>query len=317
MTTDVGPRPGSSRLSSRLRTWLAPAVPLRRIRVLRVVVYLFVIVDVVLISRVGFSHGDTPGELYRPLILRSALNLPAPNPVYVRVLAVVIVCSALVAACGRLPRLAGWVCFLGMLDWLSNVFSYGKVDHDHLALVVALAVLPTVKTPTVGTSTAAAAQATDPRRDDVASEAAGWALRCIQLAVVATYLLSVVAKVRFGGWGWPTGAIFTWAFIRRGTALADLMLQVPWLVAASQWALVVLETASPALLFLRGRPLRLLIVAFAGFHLATWVLIGIHFLPLAVCLLAFLPVERLVRRRYGSSSGEGREGVIADIRGAE
>ena len=87
------------------------------------------------------------------------------------------------------------------------------------------------------------------------SEAAGWALRCIQIGVVATYFLSAVAKIRFGGWGWPNSAIFTWAFVRRGTALADQLLRWPWAVVASQWALIILETLSPVLLFLRGKAL--------------------------------------------------------------
>ncbi|MGL5911329.1 MAG: hypothetical protein ACRCZP_15125 [Phycicoccus sp.] len=273
-----------------MRRWAAPEVPLARLAVFRTAVYLFVLFDIAQVSDVAFSHGDTPASLYRPLVLRSALNLPAPNPVYVRVLVAVIVISALVAAAGRLPRLAGWTCCAAMLDWLSNAFSYGKVDHDHLALVVALAVLPT----------AGPAR----WRDDGASEAAGWALRCVQVGAVATYALSAVAKVRFGGWGWPSSAVFTWAFVRRGTGLAEAMLRTPWLVVASQWALITAEALSPALLFLRRRLLYLALAGFASFHLATWLLLRIHFLPLVVCLLAFLPLERLVPARWrGTATG--------------
>lgn len=265
----------------RLRAWAAPATPLARVARLRTAVYLFVLFDVAKVSDVALAHGDTPASLYHPVGLRTLLHLPAPSPGYVRGLAAVIVVSALVAAAGRLPRLAGWACCLAMLDWLSNAYSYGKIDHDHLALVVALAVLPTV--------------ARAGWRDRGTSEAAGWAIRCVQVAVVATYFLSAVAKVRFAGWGWPSSAIFTWAFVRRGTHLADLMLTQPWLVKASQWALFLAEALSPALLVVRPRLRYLGVAAFGLFHLTTWLLIEIHFLPLVVCLLAFLPLERLPR----------------------
>ncbi|MGL5817883.1 MAG: hypothetical protein ACRCYR_09995 [Phycicoccus sp.] len=273
-----------ARAAAAVRRWAAPETPLARLAVFRTAVYLFVLFDIAQVSDVAFSHGDTPASLYRPIVLRSVLHLPAPNPAYVRVLAVVIVVSALVAAAGRLPRLAGWTCCAAMLDWLSNAYSYGKVDHDHLALVVALAVLPTV----------------GPARwrDGGTSEAAGWALRCVQVGAVATYALSAVAKVRFGGWGWPSSAVFTWAFVRRGTGLADAMLRIPWVVVTSQWALITAEALSPALLFLRRRLLYLAIAGFACFHLVTWLLLRIHFLPLVVCLLAFLPLEQVVPARW-------------------
>ena len=38
------------------------------------------------------------------------------------------------------------------------------------------------------------------------SQAAGFALRAVQLAAVATYFLSAWAKVRFGGWDWVNSA---------------------------------------------------------------------------------------------------------------
>jgi hypothetical protein len=282
---------------SRVRGWAAPAVPLGRVAVLRTTIYVFVLFDMWRISNGAWSHGDAPEQLYKPLGIRTLFHLPAPSHDYVRILAAVIVVSALVAATGRLPRLAGWVCAAGMLDWVSNNFSYGKIDHDHTALMIALLVLPTVGRARW--------------RDTEPSQAAGWALRCIQIGVVATYFLSAVAKIRFGGWGWPSSAIFTWAFVRRGTALAQRMLDYPILVVGSQWALIILETLSPALLFLRGKVLYLAIAVFGFFHLTTYLLLGIHFLPLVICLLAFLPLERLVpasgHARTAEPSGRSRK----------
>ncbi|MEO7746590.1 MAG: hypothetical protein ABIV05_10230 [Actinomycetota bacterium] len=268
-----------------MRTWFAGAVPVRRIAVLRTVIYLFVVVDVLRIGNDPLAHGDVPADLYRPILLRSWLHLPAPSHDYVRVLLGVLIVSALVAATGRLPRVAGWVTLLAVLDWMSNNYSYSKIDHDQFALVLALAVLP------------AAGPARWRDGDGLRSEAAGWAVRMVQVGVVCCYLLSAVSKMRFGGPGWANGAIFTWAFTRRGTALTDLLLSVPGLVHLMQWVVLVAEFCSPALLVVRGRLLWAGLAFFATFHLMTYLTIRIHFLPLVVCLTAFLPLERLVPHR--------------------
>lgn len=134
--------------------------------------------------------------------------------------------------------------------------------------------------------------------DELRSEAAGWAVRLIQVGVVLSYFLSAVAKMRFGGLGWAHGAIFAWALTQRGTALTDRLLSVPGLVHLMQWVVLVAEFLSPALLFVRGKLLWVGLAFFATFHLMTYLTIRIHCLPLAVCLLAFLPVERLVPARW-------------------
>ncbi len=262
-----------------MRRWTAPPIALRRIAILRVVLYLFVLFDITKVANDPVPHGSVPASLYRPILLRSWLHLPAPNPAYVHVLQAVLVVSALVAATGRLPRLAGWTCCLAMLDWLSNDYSYTKIDHDQFAFVVALAVLPTVGRARLG--------------DRTLSEAAGWAVRCIQIGAVACYFLAAVSKMRFGGWGWANGAVFTWAFTRRGTGLAHALVRVPHLVVLTQWLVLTAEAFSPLMLWLRGRALYAYVAFFGTFHLMTYLTIKIHFLPLVICLLAFLPLEDL------------------------
>lgn len=133
-------------------------------------------------------------------------------------------------------------------------------------------------------------------RDDTASKAAGWALRAIQIAVVATYFCSVLAKIGYSGSlaAWGNSAILTWAVIRRGNGPARWMVEhTPWVFVPAQWAGLLMELCSPVVLFLRGRAFHLAVLVFLGFHLSTLVLLGIHFLPTVVCWAAFLPVERL------------------------
>lgn len=273
----------------------APLLPPARVAWLRRVIYPFVIIDVLVFVRDPIPHADVPAALYRPLLVRDVLHLPQPSPGYVRVLLAVLLVSATVAAIGRLPRLAGWVCAIAMLDWLSNGMSYGKVDHDHFALVVALVVLPTVGRARV-----------DDRGGD---GRAGWAVRMIQFAVVACYCLAAWAKVRQSGWGWASGSTLTWALTRRGQGLAAMLAEHPTLTQVMQWVTWIAEFASPLMLWLRGRPLYAYLLFWGLFHLSTWLLLTIHFLPLAVCLLAFVPLERLgepglrsrwARRRRGA-----------------
>jgi len=258
--------------------WLLPPVPLRRIAILRAIIYPFLLCDVLLVSRGTFDHLTSPLSSYHPVRIAGLLHLPPASPALVYPLLAVLVVGCPLVAAGRAPRLAGWPVGLAYLLWTLLEMSYGKVDHDHLALLTAVLVLPT----------AGPARFAD--RDD--GEAAGWALRWIQLAVIATYFLAAWAKVRFGGWDWPTGATFYWAMSRRGTGLGRLLLHAPWLLWLSQWLLIGLEALSPLLLFLRGRARLLGVVVLVGFHIVTYATLTIHFLPLVVCLAAFLSLER-------------------------
>ncbi|MGI9120792.1 MAG: HTTM domain-containing protein [Acidimicrobiales bacterium] len=259
------------------RWWISP-LPRARVARLRTVLYLFIFVDVLLTTSWVADHADVPGQLYRPVLVARALSLPMPGPSVVHGVELALLVGAAVAASGRLPRLAGTTVFALYFEWMVIAFSYGKVDHDRFAFLVALAVLPTV----------GRVSGTDLRAD----RAAGWALRSIQMAVVVTYLLAAVAKFRFGGLAWLTSATLAWAVVRRGTFLADPLAQVPWVLQVAQWGIVAFELASP-LLLMRGRVGKVMLGLAIAFHLVTYATITIIFLPHILCLLAFLPLERL------------------------
>jgi hypothetical protein len=269
-------------VAAAVRAWWFPAEPVRRVAVLRAVVYLFVPFDLFVLVNDIVPHAYGPAILYKPLLIPQLLHLPAPVPWYAQTLRVVLIVGALVAASGRLPRLAGWTVAVGYFHWILIGFSYGKVDHDHLAFVVALFVLPLA-----GTARG---------RVGERSEAAGWTLRCIQVAAICTYFLSAFAKLRYGGWGWANSATFYWALTRRATGLGERLLDHPGLLVPAQWGLLVMELLTPAVLFLRGRPRLAAIGVLLSFHLVTYLAIEIHFLPTMICLLAFLPLERLTRK---------------------
>ena len=267
--------------------WLYAPAPLARVAVLRVVTLLFIPVDVLLTTTWVRGHAQVPGELYVPLRLGRLLPLPTPGP-WVEVLQVVLIAAALLAALlavrDRLPRLAGWVVAGLYLEWMVVAMSYGKVDHDRFAFLVALFVLPSVGRAGL--------------RSRERSQAAGWALSMIAVAVVATYVLAAVAKLRFGGLDWVNGATLTRAILRRSTPLSEPLLDLPAVLHAAQYGIMAMELLVAPLLLVRWRDERrtwALAVGFLGFHLLTFALITIIFLPHCVALLALLPLERLVR----------------------
>lgn len=273
---DAGAGAGAGRRGLLLR-WCLPDFGAGRVAWLRVFVSVVVLLDVYVFTP-GIGHGSTP-DLYRPVFFLAHAHVPAPTSGLLQLLRAVLTIGALVAATGRWPRLAGWPLALSYILWDLYAMSYGKVDHDKVALIVAVLVLPTVGRTAF--------------RDTRPDEAASFAVRTIQVAVVATYFLSACTKLKLGPTTWVDSAVFVWAISRRGNEVSKLLLLVPEVLKLSQWGLLALELSSPLLLFLRRRALVLGVGAYAVFHLTTWMAISIHFLPTAVCLTAFLALERL------------------------
>jgi hypothetical protein len=266
-----------------VRSWLLPVLPESRVAALRTVLYLFVIIDLHLFVRdpIPLSRHS---ELYQPLLIARVLHLPQPSVPLTLTLYVILIVGCLVAACNVLPRLAGGVVAAAFTWWTAIGMSYGKVDHDHLALVVALWVLPTVGV------------IADRWRSTERSAQAGWALKCIQISVILTYFLSALTKTRSGGWSitsWPDSSILMWAIVRRPHGLGQFLLSYPELLHLMQWLSFSAELTSVVVLWLRGRALLAAAVFWIGFHVFTLAILYIHFAPTAICWLAFAPLERL------------------------
>lgn len=264
-----------------MTAWLHRPVALARIAWLRTLLYLFVPLDVLVTTPWVAAHDTAPASLYAPLFVGRVLQHPAPTTLLVDVVQVLLLVAALVAATGRAPRLLGSAVAVLYFEWMLIAMSYGKVDHDRFAFLVALAVLPTI--------------GKIRWRDNSSDANAAWAIRAIQLAVVATYFLSTFAKFRFGGLDWVNGATLMRAVLRRGTDLAEPLTTVPWVLHVGQYLIVIFELASP-LMLVRGRIGRFMLASAVLFHTVTFLAIRIAFWPHLLCLLAFLPLERLEQR---------------------
>src|SRR5699024_6311079 len=207
-TAEAGARNGFLR-------WFMPELPLARVAVFRVFIYIFIIIDVLTISGDVIAHGWTP-EFYQPLWLARALHIPAVSVLGAQILLAVIIVSSLLAAAGVVQRLSGWAAALSFGAWMFYTQGYGYVAHDHMALVIAAFVLPTV-----GAARFRDVEATSAR--------AGWALRVVQISVVLTYFYSVLMKWIASGniAHWGNGAVIIWALMRRGAEWSKPFLEMP------------------------------------------------------------------------------------------
>ena len=268
--------------------WFMPAVPLARVAVFRVFIYVFIIIDVLTISGDVIAHGWTP-EFYQPLWLARFLHIPAVSVLGAQILLALIIVFSLLAAAGIFQRISGWAVAITFGAWMFYTQGYGYVAHDHMALVIAAFVLPTIGTARF-------------RDVGTASARAGWALRVVQIAVVLTYFYSVLMKWIASGniTHWANGAVIIWALMRRGAEWSKPFLEMPGLLIAAQWATLVFEFLSPVVLFLKGKWLYGVVVFFCLFHLMTYIALGIHFLPTVICWAAFLPLEKLVPKRFAA-----------------
>ena len=291
-------------VAGRMLGWFAPVAPDCRVAVLRTVLYVFVLLDIHLFVNDPPTLSRDP-QLYQPLFFERFLHLPTPSYPLVMVLYVVLWVGCLVGAANRMPRAAGFAVAAAFTWWTAIGMSFGKVDHDHLALVMALWLLPTVG-PIAGDTVRA--KWTGSER----SVQAGWALRCIQIAVIATYFMSALTKLRNDHWvlsAWPESYILTWAIVRRPHGLGQFFLPHPGVLRVMQWFSFLAELTSPIILWLRGRALLAAALFWLGFHVFTTALIYIHFLPTVVCWLAFAPLERLApwwRRRRPARTTPGQ-----------
>jgi hypothetical protein len=281
MNGDTEGRVGGGGAGGRGRVvgWLTEAVPRGRVAAFRTLIYLFVAADLVVFTPWVRNHASTPGDLYRPLLVGRLLPLPVPTPLLVHSIFWALLILALAAATGRAPRLLGWVVFALYFEWMVIAMSYGKVDHDRVGLLVALAALPT----------AGRARHGDPER----TEAGGWALRVTQIAVVCTYFLAAWAKLRLGGLDWVTSSVLARAIVRRGTDFADLIAGVPYLLILAQLGIIGFELMSPAIFVLKPRWRNWGIAYFYSFHAITFAAITISFAPHLAAMTSFLALEKV------------------------
>jgi hypothetical protein len=265
--------------------WWFRDVPLERVHVFRVLIYAYVPLDV-LTSKWVMHHGLVPDAWYEPLWIARALHVPAPTATGMAVVVALLSTVPFVGVFGIGRRIVGPVVALLYLYWSFVAFTFGKVDHDRVALLTALFVLCSV--PWRG-------RGNDPR--------AGWALSMVQMSFMLTYFLAGATKLLVGGPGWVTSTTLERAITRRGTMFGDILLRFPRrALHVMQFVILAFELTAP-LMLLRNKLGRFYVWFAIGFHIASLVGITIYFRSHLVCVIAFFPLERLYRLVRTSGRG--------------
>lgn len=286
--------------------WYEP-VDMTRLRYVTRIVFAALLYTIWKIDYWVPTHAWAPRELYQPIGIARLLHLGPPTETTMTILQVVLTASLVAGIALARPTDAAWnraaartaniAVFLSFGLWNIWSFSWSKVDHDRLVPTVALAVLCVV--PAVGSG---------PVRN------AGWALHTIQVILILTYPLSAISKLQKSGWFWLNSAVFTRAIIRRGTAFGEVLLNHPTLLRIGQWSFFAFEVVAILALFRSPAIRRVIVPGFIALHLFTYLAIGIHFLPHSICLVAFLPLEKLQRLWRGSDEiGVRSNEVIAHV----
>lgn len=265
-------------MTGRSGLWFVPA-PRERFDALARLAFGMVLWTVLVADSWVVAHAWAPREFYAPILAARVMHLPAPTPLTMALLRLLLVVACLWGMTRRAPRVAGAAVLAGYVIWLAWAFSWGKVDHDRLTLVIALL-----------------AVALTPRGGPDLFARTGWAIRLIQWTFALAYPLSAVAKLRISGLEWPQSAVFARAIVRRGTWLGEHLLQPSWLLVAGQWAFLAFEIFAIALLLRPGRLRNVALAGVVALHLFTYATIGISFLPHTVFIAAFFPLERAVDR---------------------
>lgn len=292
---------------TRLSAWLFEPVPKGRVAALRTLAYLYIPLDLLVLTPWVRLHATVPGDLYRPLFIGRLVPLPIPTDRLVGVLFVALLGTSVVAATGRGPRFLAWAVALLYGEWMVVAMSYGKVDHDRFGYLVALFAL----------ATAGPARHGDP----TPTERGGWALRVTQVGAIATYFLAGLTKYRYGGFDWLNSSTLTWAVIRRGTGFADWLMDIPGALRGMQWFIYAFELGSPIVFFVSERARRRIVALLYAFHAGTYAALKIAFFPHLVALAAFLPLEQVrpvvwLRRRLTSRPAAGPAAAApADLSG--
>ena len=170
------------------RFWFDP-IPASRVGLLRIWLFGFTFLDVLLRKEASVALGDTPRLFWRPVgatWLLEEVDIGPPNTWQIAAVQVVLASAALLAAIGYRYRFTAPVAAVLYLYWQSLGQSWGEMKHARVTLVLALLFLCLVRAEqrrSVDSWRAKRAlAASDPQRaaqypDDEPSRNGAWAVR--------------------------------------------------------------------------------------------------------------------------------------------
>jgi len=287
------------------RFWFDP-IPAARLGLLRIWLFGFVVVDVLLRKEAWVGLADTPRLFWHPVgatWLLDQLGVGPPNAWQIVLVQAVLAVAALLAALGYRYRFTAPVAAALYLYWQCLGQSWGEMKHARVTLILALAFLSVVSAEqSHSLDTRRARRRTSARAFGASgtqpiyepSSNGAWAVRAIQVALAALYFLSGYAKLRSVGIDWIWGdtlkqAIQDKASSGETTELGFWVLRRRWAMVAFQAVSLAWEVGFPLVFF---RRLRYVVLAVGLlFNIGLWTTVQIEFFGVVACFAAFLPLE--------------------------
>jgi hypothetical protein len=293
--------------------WLTPPVPAERLGALRVLIGGFAVGYLLVRLPHLFGVAGFDDERFDPVGAAGWLDAPLAPGLF-RVLVVTALLAGVAFVAGWHYRVCAPIFAALLLFVLTYRNSWGQVFHSENLLVLQVAIL--------AVSPAAAAWSLDRRRRGGSAPppagAFGLPVQLMCLVTVTAYVVTGIAKLRYGGTPWLTGDVLrnqvAYDNLRK-IALGDLHSPLGAAAVAHAWVFrplavftLAVELGAPVAL-LPGWPRRIWVAAAWLFHIGILALMAIVF-PyqlLGIAFAPFLAVERLpawvrgrlARRRAG------------------
>ncbi|MGH9027570.1 MAG: HTTM domain-containing protein [Acidimicrobiia bacterium] len=303
--------------------WLLTPAPPERLAALRMVIGGFAVGYLLVRLPHLFSVAEFDEGRFDPVGVVGGLDAPLAPGLF-RALVVTALVTGVAFVAGWRYRLCAPVFAALLLVVLTYRNSWGQVFHSENLLVLQVVIL--------ALAPAAAAWSLDRRRQAGSAPAAaaefGWPIQVMCLVTVTAYVVTGVAKLRYGGDAWIAGDVLRnqVAFDNlRKVALGDVHSPIGGAAVAHAWVFrplavitLAIELGAPAAL-LPGWPRRGWVAAAWLFHVGILALMAIVF-PYQLLGISFAPffaVERIpawVRARVARRPATGAEvRELADV----
>ena len=285
--------------AERIRVIDAEAPP-ERLAALRIVVAGFVTAYLVIRAPVFLALRDRRESALDPIGVIHWLGAPWPDALVVALVVVVMLAGGAVTV-GWRHRVSGPVFGVGLLLLTSYRSSWGQLLHFEHLMVLMVGVLAFAPASDAWSVDARRRESRDVPPPSRPATSYGWPIALCALIVVITYVITGIAKLRYGGVGWLDGDTLRNHIAYSAARLdvlggtpapfAELTVRSSWLLTPAAIATVVVELGAPiALLGGRWRTAWCLAAWFLHLGILATMLIGF---PVPLFGVAFAPFFRL------------------------
>ena len=275
--------------------------PAERLAAFRVITGVFALGYLLIRIRVFLELGHRSDTSFEGVGVLAGLSTTLTSNTILAIIIVTVVAGVGYTTGWRF-KLSGPLFAIGMLILTTYRGSWGQLLHFENLMVLHLLI--------VAVSPAADAWSLDSsnrrskcRKDEVAY---GWPLGLAGMVVVLTYVISGIAKLRYGGPQWVLGDTLrnhiAYSAARLDlldasqSPIAEYIIDRAWIFPPMAAAAVVLELAAP-IAFVRGRPRDIWVFAVWTMHVSIFasMLVGFPYPLFGVAFAPFYRLERLVQ----------------------